>query len=97
MGPKYHNLSKIWIGLGSENIFRMWIYFMHFAPRTHWSEIWGCRCGIIITAFWFALKAGTASSCQLWYCTVVLLFWKPRHSIYVFLSEGTNKLVSFCL
>jgi len=72
VGPKYHNLSKNWIGFGSENIFRIRIYFMHFMLRTHGSEIWGSHKGIKITAFWFALKAGTASSCAVWYCTVVL-------------------------
>jgi hypothetical protein len=71
MGPKY-NLSKNSIGFGSENIFKIWIYFMHFALRTHWSEIWDSRSGIKITAFWVALKADTASSCGIWYCTVVL-------------------------
>jgi len=71
MGRKY-SLSKNSIGFGSENVLKIWIYFMRFALRTHWSEISGSRSVIKITAFWVALKAVTASSCGVWYCTVVL-------------------------
>jgi hypothetical protein len=71
MCPKY-SLFKNSIGFGGENIFKTWIYFKHFALRTHWSEIWVSHSVIKITAFWVALKAGTASPCGALYCTVVL-------------------------
>jgi hypothetical protein len=91
MSIKYQNLSKNLIGFG--------FYFMHFALRTHLSEIWGSRSGIKITSFWVALEADTASSCGVWYCAVFLSSLKnPGFRFVIFLSAQRHQQAgSLCM